>query len=217
MNLQEKFETLARDLFYGIPTENFAISGREQFIYLLRAGLNPDSKVLDIGCGVLRAGYWLIHFLDPGCYCGIEPHQERLELGTNKILEPEILRWKRPRFDTNANFDTSVFNEKFDFFLAYSIWTHASKKQIQVMLDNFVRHTRPNAAFLLTYQPASWRYPDYKGDSWVGTSHESETAGTITHSFRWIKEQCRDRRLDFRKLPRDRAQGHRWLELRKLP
>ena len=137
MTLQEKFELLARNRFYGIPAENFELSGREQFIYMLRAGLNPDSKVLDIGCGVLRAGYWLIHFLDPGCYCGIEPHQGRLDLGRNKILEPEILQGKRPRFDTNAGFDASMFNEQFDFFLAYSIWTHASKKQIQVMLDNF--------------------------------------------------------------------------------
>lgn len=217
MSLQEKFEELARDRFYGVPAKNFELSGREQFIYLLQAGLTPQSKVLDIGCGVLRAGYWLIHFLDPDCYCGIEPHQGRLDLGRNQILEPQVLQCKRPRFDTNADFDASVFSEQFDFFLAYSIWTHAPKKQIQLMLENFVRYTRPNAAFLLTYQPASWRYPDYNGDSWVGTSHESETAGTITHSFRWIKEQCRGRRLDIRKLPRDRAQGHRWLELRKLP
>src|SRR5947209_5767916 len=217
MNLQKKFEALAQYRFYGIPAENFELSGCEQFMYLLRAGLNPDSRVLDIGCGVLRAGYWLIHFLNPGRYCGIEPHQERLALGMYKILEPEILQCKCPRFDGNANFDTSVFNERFDFFLAYSIWTHAPKKQIQVMLDNFVRDTRPGAAFLLTYQPANWRYPDYQGDSWVGTSHESETAGTIAHSFRWSKEQCQERGVRIRRLPRDRAQGHRWLELRKFP
>jgi len=217
MGLQEKFEALAGDRFYGIPVENFELSGRQQFMYLLRAGLNPDSKVLDIGCGVLRAGYWLIHFLDPGCYCGIEPHRGRLELGRHKILEPEVLQCKRPRFDSNPDFDTTVFREKFDFFLAYSIWTHASKRQIQAMLNNFVRDSNPGAAFLLTYQPSSWRYPDYKGDTWVGTSHESATAGTIAHSFRWIREQCRARGLALRKLPRDQAQRHRWLELRKLP
>ena len=50
-------------------------------------------------------------------------------------------RWneKRTRFDGNSKFDTSVFSEKFDFFLAYSIWTHASKPQIQTMLEGFLR------------------------------------------------------------------------------
>ncbi len=135
MRLQRKFEELARNQFYGVPVENFEFAGREQLIYLLNAGLTPDCKVLDIGCGVLRAGYWLIHFLDPGCYCGIEPHKGRLEIGTQNILEPGVLTSKSPRFDTNVNFDTSVFGEKFDFFLAYSIWTHAGKRQIQTMLD----------------------------------------------------------------------------------
>src|SRR5437588_3775537 len=216
MGLQEKFEALAGDRFYGIPVENFELSGRQQFMYLLRAGLNPDSKVLDIGCGVLRAGYWLIHFLEPRCYCGIEPHQGRLETGVHTILEPEILKSKEPRFDSNPNFNTSVFGEKFDFFLAYSIWTHASKRQIQATLDGFVRDSNDRARFLLTYLPASWRHPDYTGDQWFGTSHESDVAGTIAHSFRWIKTQCHQRGLTIRKLGRDKAHRHPWLELTRI-
>jgi hypothetical protein len=77
--------------------------------------------VIDLGCGVLRAGYWLIHFLDAHCYYGIESHAERLEAGRKTILEPDTERTKKPRFDTNANFDTGVFGVTFDFFLAYSI------------------------------------------------------------------------------------------------
>jgi hypothetical protein len=215
MRLQQKFEALARNRFYGVPVENFEFAGREQLANLLLAGLNPDSKVLDIGCGVLRAGYWLIHFLDPGGYCGIEPHQERLAIGTQSILEPEVLKNKQPRFDTNPNFDTSVFGEKFDFFLAYSIWTHAAKPQIQTMLDGFVRDSSDHAAFLLTFLPSSWRHADYKSDQWFGTSHESNAPGTIAHSFRWIRSQCAQRGLAVRHLGRDKAHRHRWLEIRK--
>src|SRR6202023_2687727 len=208
MRLQKKFEALERDKFYGVQVRNFEFAGREQLTYLLNAGLNPASKVLDIGCGALRAGYWLIHFLDPECYCGIEPHKGRLEAGIHHILEPEILKCKTPRFDANPNFDTSVFGERFDFFLAYSIWTHASKRQIQTMLEGFVRHSQDHAAFLLTFLPSSWRHPDYKGDRWLGTSHESDVTGTIAHSFRWIKTQCAERKLTVRKLNRDKAHRH---------
>src|SRR5437660_932802 len=98
MDLQQRFEALARDQFYGVPVENFEFAGREQLTYLLNAGLNPD----------------------------------------------------------------------------------------------------------------------YKGDQWIGTSHESNVAGTIAHSFGWIKAQCRARELMIRKLGRDKAHRHKWLELGKI-
>src|SRR6266516_4625011 len=102
MKLQQKAEMLGEKTFLGVPVQDFEKGGRELFIYSLNAGLTPDAKFVDIGCGVLRGGYWLIHFLDRGCYCGIEPHTGKLEMGTHTILEPEILAAKRPRFDTNC-------------------------------------------------------------------------------------------------------------------
>jgi hypothetical protein len=135
LTLEQRFAALAKDKFLSVPVEAFEAAGREQLDYLRKAGLSPGSKLVDLGCGVLRAGYWIIRFLDSGCYCGIEPHQERLQIGIHSILDPGTIELKRPRFHTNPNFDTSVFGVKFDFFLAYSVWTHASKSQIQTMLD----------------------------------------------------------------------------------
>src|SRR5690348_5820489 len=107
--VQQRAQGLDASIFFGVPIAGFENSGRQQLILLLMNGLEPGSKVVDLGCGVLRAGYWLIHFLDPGCYYGIEPHGERLETGTNRILEPATLNEKRPQFDTNPDFDTGVF------------------------------------------------------------------------------------------------------------
>ena len=213
MELQKKAEILGEKTFLGVPVRDFEKGGRELFIYLLQAGLNPDSKLVEIGCGVLRGGYWLIHFLAPRCYFGIEPHAGRLEMGVRTILEAETREAKRPRFDANPNFDTSVFGEKFDFFLAYSIWTHASKPQIQAMLDSFLRDAKDDAVFLTSYLPAGWRHPDYKGDRWHGTSHESDTPGCIYHSLRWIKAECNSRGLVTRGLGRDKTYGQDWLEI----
>ncbi|MDT7808791.1 MAG: hypothetical protein QOJ70_2604 [Acidobacteriota bacterium] len=215
MELQKKAEMLGEKTFLGFQSRDFEGGGREQFIYLLTAGLKPNSKVVDIGCGVLRAGYWLIHFLDVGCYCGIEPHTGRLEMGINTILEPETLEVKRPRFDTNPHFDTSVFGEKFDFFLAYSIWTHASKWQIQATLDSFVRDSKDKGVFLTSYLPAGWRNPDYKGERWNGTSQESDVPGCIHHSLRWIKAECDRRGLIVLELGRDKTYGQSWLEIKR--
>lgn len=212
-SLQDRAERLREGKFPGIPIDGFEQGGREQFICLLMNGLTPASKVLDIGCGVLRAGYWLIQFLEPGCYFGIEPSRERLAAGIDIILGPRMYAAKQPRFDTSATFDVSVFGEKFDFFLAYSIWTHASKRQIEVMLDGFVHDSNEDAVFLTTFLPANWRNRDYRGDSWFGTSHESETPGCIRHSLSWIRRECRQRGLSVRVLGDDATHGQSWLRI----
>jgi hypothetical protein len=215
LSLQKRAEILAEKTFLGVPILNFESGGREQLVYLLTAGLNPDSKVVDLGCGVLRAGYWLIHFLDPFGYCGIEPHRERLAMGINTILEKDVLVLKRPRFDSNPHFDTSVFGEKFDFFLAYSIWTHASKQQVRSMLDAFLRDSKDEALFLTTYLPATDEHPDYQGETWVGTSHESDVPGCIYHSRSWIEGECSRRGLVVRELGPDRSHELFWLEIKR--
>jgi cyclopropane fatty-acyl-phospholipid synthase-like methyltransferase len=186
--LMERASRLTADgIFLGGPAELFETGGRKMLITLLSQGLTPTSKVLDIGCGCLRGGYWLIHFLDSGCYFGIEPNTKMLEGGIRVLLEPGLEDLKKPRFDHNADFDFTVFQEKFDFLVARSIWTHASKKQIQTMLDGFVSTTTGEGFFLTSYWKPTWFKRDYKG-----TEGRQKTAH---HSLRWIQTECANRGL----------------------
>jgi hypothetical protein len=54
MTLQERFEALAKDKFLGVPVEAFEAAGREQLRYLVRAGLNPSSKLVDLVRSIAR-------------------------------------------------------------------------------------------------------------------------------------------------------------------
>ncbi len=150
--VQQRGELVDKTVFNGGPVHNFSTIGRLYLITLLKIGITPDSRVLDVGCGALRGGYWLIHFLKPNRYFGIEPHRAMLEAGKQLLLEEEIIADKKPQFDHNETFDFSVFNEKFDFVVARSVWTHASKSQIQKMLDEFIVNSNPNGVFLKTVQ-----------------------------------------------------------------
>lgn len=181
--------------FLGVPVETFDEGGRRQFIALLREGLNPESRVLEIGCGCLRTAYWLIRLLNADRYCGIEPHQGRVAWGREALFAEGELTVKRPRFDHNDRFDAAPFGEVFDFFLAGSIWTHASKAGIGTMLDQFARHAAPDAVFLASWLPARTPEEDYRGDDWVGTSHQSDEAGVVRHSLRWIRAAAGERGL----------------------
>lgn len=185
----------AEGIFLGGPARLFETAGQKSLITLLSEGLNPNCKVLDIGAGCLRGGYWLIHFLDEGCYFGIEPNAEMLEAGCRILLEPGLADLKKPRFDHNADFDFTVFGETFDFFVARSVWTHASKQQIQAMLDGFVSTSNSGGIFLTSYVKPTIFKKEYMGTEWVGRSHESTTPGIVRHSLGWIQAECAKREL----------------------
>ncbi|TWT61769.1 hypothetical protein [Rubinisphaera italica] len=102
-------ENGVRFLGMGVPKETFEQAGRQQFIELLAAGLLPESRVLEFGCGCLRIGYWLIRFLDPECFYGIEPAKNRVDHGQEYLFSPAMLAEKKPQFDYNAVFDSSMF------------------------------------------------------------------------------------------------------------
>jgi hypothetical protein len=218
MRLVEIAERLHNDgIFTGGPPHLFESGGRLQLSTLVREGIWPSSKMLDIGCGCLRAGYWIVHLLNPGCYFGIEPNEKMLQAGIERVIGPELRAAKRPRFDTNDRFDFSVFGEKFDVFLARSIWTHASKLQIQTMLDGFVLNSNPAAFFLASYHPASWfgrRMADYKGTRWVGKSHTSDIPGLIRHKRSWIESECRARGLSCQQLSDRPFNQQCWLKIK---
>lgn len=154
-SLQDRSQRLAQTAFLGGPKHDFERVGRLGLQVLLAEGLMPGSRVLDVGCGALRLGYWLMRFLDPGCYFGIEPQQEMLRIGLQQIVEPEVLQRAQARFAHNDDFDFSVFGERFDFVIARSIFTHAARPQIAAMLRSFAHTSEPRGAFLASYYPAS--------------------------------------------------------------
>jgi hypothetical protein len=213
--LQKRGERLSQVSYVGCGTYRFEKTGRAELEALIRNGLNPWSKLLDIGCGALCGGYWMIHFLDEGGYHGIEPNQHMLKAGIEHILEPGLLEARKPRFEYNDQYDFSGFGTKFDFFHAHSIWTHAPKNDIEKMLDGFVEFGNAGARFLTSFKSPHIFRPDYKGDTWVGVSHESDTAGICRHSFRWIQNACRKRDVTVTLLKNEKIHRQKWLLIEK--
>jgi len=105
--------------YSGIP-ELWRTVGILQFSFLREHGLEPESYLLDVGCGAFRLGRLVIPYLKPGHYYGIDrnggaltygrkeqlgykmirrryPHIENLKLGDGPIDLPRIL--ERDRFD----------------------------------------------------------------------------------------------------------------------
>jgi SAM-dependent methyltransferase len=246
-SLQERAERLAQTRFVGGSPWTYERIGRLWFEVLIAEGLLPSSRVLDVGCGTLRLGYWLLHFLDPGHYYGIEPQVDMLEAGRTVIVEPDVLERADAHFAHNGDSDFSVFDARFDYVVACSIWTHASKAQITAMLASFAATSAPEGVFLASYHPASpWfllerRWPplrhvatmlpldrmtpllarapalgrsrEYRGETWVGRSHESDHPGVVKHSLRWIVAEAARHGLRARLMPYRVMHRQYWLRI----
>lgn len=213
--LQNKAEKASKNIFLGGPVDDFENVGRLQLITLLRMGLYPYSRVLDVGCGSLRGGYWLIHFLNQSCYYGIEPNKKMLDCGINYFLPQELINLKKPVFNYTANFDFSVFNKNFDFIIARSIWTHASKSQIKTMLDSYIENSVDTSVFLTSYLKSGILGRDTKDAGWIGKSHKSQRSSVVFHNYSWIRNQCIKRKLKIKELNFGVYNFQRWLYISK--
>lgn len=199
----------SRGIFVGCPLEFFELTARDPLCLALMEGLGRDSAVLEVGCGCLRVGYWFIHYLNANNYCGIEPNGRMLDAGRELILGDRAPD-RQPRFSLKDDFDFSVFGTTFDYVIAFSIWSHASKGQIASMLDAFKRTAKPGAKFLASWFAPREDMPDYQGTTWVGRSHRSDQPGVIAHDRDWLISAASARGLGCRFYDGFMTLGQNW-------
>ncbi len=154
---------------YVGPPLQYDFMGITQLALLYGVGLREHHRVLDLGCGSLRAGRLLIPFLNEGMYFGIEPNPWLIEEGLRENLGQDMVRMKSPRFDHNDRFDCEVFGEQFDYIVAQSILSHTKIDMGKRCVSNAAKVLKPDGLFLLTFQQVMHpeKHQDQYGDEWV--------------------------------------------------
>lgn len=112
--------------FVGPPAQ-YDFMGATQFRLLTALGIREEHRLLDVGCGSLRAGRFLIQYLMPRRYCGIEPNHWLIEQACEMELGADLFRIKQPRFDASAEMRFDVFGTRFDYIVAQSIFSHTGR------------------------------------------------------------------------------------------
>ena len=97
--------------------------GALQFEFLLRQGLLPGHKMIDIGCGALRCGIPIIGYLEPGNYFGLDINASLIEAGKYELGDAGLTH-KQPKLLVDDRFELERFREMFDFAIAQSLFTH---------------------------------------------------------------------------------------------
>jgi len=153
--------------------------GQLQLDFLQSKGLQPHHRVLDVGCGCLRAGVKIIPYLDPGNYFGIDGEKQLLEVGFHEELCLAGIQERMPRENL---FHSKLFKhgrltpESIDYGISVSVMTHRPFNFLRIALWNLATFFKPGGALYLTFFeiPEGANYaeslPSKCGD-WATTGH----------------------------------------------
>lgn len=150
------------------PPKRYGLLALLQMNLLAALGLEETDTVLDFGCGSLRLGRVLIPFLRPNRYFGIDPYLWLVEDGFRHECGEDLRALKQPRFSDEANFDCTVFGERFDFIMAQSVITHAGAGNTRRLFETAAAALKEDGIMVLSYikgaddapLPATpWTYP----------------------------------------------------------
>ncbi|UNZ17356.1 class I SAM-dependent methyltransferase [Streptomyces sp. 891-h] len=149
------------DAAVGSPTrEAWLQLGELQFDYLRQHGLQPSMRMLDIGCGNLRAGWRFIQFLEPGNYYGIDISPDVL-IAAKRTLTEQRLQGKLPYLTLTHDLTLDFLPDThFDVVHAHSVFSHSPLHIIEECLAHVGRVLAPGGFF------------DFTFDRTLGTEHQ---------------------------------------------
>lgn len=137
--------------------------GDLQLDFLRKSGLMPEHRVLDIGCGCLRAGVKLIPYLEPEHYYGIDAEKALLEVGFRKELVRAGIQDRLPRANLYASrlfIHRRLDAATIDMAICNSVMTHLPFNYVRICLENTFDYFKDGASLFMTFfeLPAGTRF-----------------------------------------------------------
>lgn len=169
-------KTAAKDLkpgsahytaFVGPPSQ-YDYMGASQFNLLCALGLRENHKLLDFGCGSLRAGRLFIPYLNSGNYYGIEPNVWLIEDAIEREIGKDLIKIKRPFFSNDDSGNCLNIPDKiFDYILAQSIFSHTGKDLLFRIWMSFKRKIKNRGIVVATFIHTNEGESEFAGSGWI--------------------------------------------------
>ncbi len=154
-------EEIAAGVHRGKVGRAWSHTGQLQQDFLVAQGMAPTSKVLDVGCGALRAGIVIAQYLEPRGYYGIDVNESLIRAALQHELPLAGLEDRVPAENLRVTdrFECD-FGVAFDFAIAQSVFTHLPLNHIRLCLYQLSLVMAPGGRFYATFfeAPASTPY-----------------------------------------------------------
>jgi ubiquinone/menaquinone biosynthesis C-methylase UbiE len=124
--------------------------GRLQFDFLVEQGLKPSHMLIDVGCGALRGGVHFVRYLQPGHYFGLDINSTLVKAGQQELANAGLAD-RNPQLIVDDKFQLCRFDQKFDFGVSVSLFTHLYLNHIARCLAEVRRVMHPGSKFFFTF------------------------------------------------------------------
>jgi SAM-dependent methyltransferase len=160
--------------------------GLKHLEFLQRQGLKPDHSVLDLACGPLRTGQYLIRHLHKGKYVGIDNAYPLINEASKFVLSTPSLNKKCPVLLTveSFNLELALPFRKFDFVWSYSLFTHLNPKMITRCLKAVRERLKPGGSYFSSFNRASKAKVGPKHARWNHLTTAHYPLGVINQAAR---------------------------------
>jgi ubiquinone/menaquinone biosynthesis C-methylase UbiE len=134
--------------------ETWLRQGQAEFDYLIGHGLQPGDRMLEIGCGSLRAGHLFIEYLSAGNYYGIDVSADSL-IAAQQVIAEFGLQAKMPHLTLVSGLDLRFLPpSKFTVVQAHNVFARAPAEAIGEGLAQVSRVMTRDAIFDCTFDRA---------------------------------------------------------------
>ena len=117
------------------PSGAWRVDREVQARALAKLGLQPNHRLLEIGCGPLQAGAPLIRFLDAGNYVGVDISGDRLE-AARAVIQRFDLDEREPRLVLSDDFGLDQLTPaSFDRIWSFHVVIHFPKEAVCRFLE----------------------------------------------------------------------------------
>ncbi len=132
-------------------------------LMLQLAGLAPEDRMLDIGCGMGRMAYALVHYLErPGSYEGLDISAPLLDWAQAHVARQhsnfrfQRLDVKNLEYNTEGDLEGAgvrlpFADREFDLVFLTSVFTHMRSAEIRRYLEEIRRVLRPGGRCICTF------------------------------------------------------------------
>lgn len=153
--------------------------GQMQFDYLREHGLAPEHRMLEIGCGNLRAGRLFVDYLDEGNYYGLDISPDIIFSGQETLVRYG-LQGKLPHLTPVRDLRLEFLpDEHFDVVHAHSVFSHSPLSVIEECFAHVGRVLKPSGYFDFTFgrtdardHHVMWEAFFYRTETLLGLARE---------------------------------------------
>ena len=118
-----------------------------QYSFLTSMGMNPNHKLLDVGCGPLMGGLAFIKYLDKKNYYGFDIDEERIQTARTLVKKHQLVDKKPVLFVADDFGRKRLSQTKFDFIWASQILYYFNHMKIKKLFQQISRVLKENGKF----------------------------------------------------------------------